>query len=435
MDSATGSEPAAWYLAATPGAVGRWTNLLVRGSVAIDGLVLVAAFVLPAGEFPLRRVAPLVAALAFIGLERSSSRRRGDRVTRLTMAAHLMLLVALLTGLLELSGGPSNAFSVIYAALIALAAVTLGGAWATAVAVASVAGYGLLISWHLEELVPAHHRLIDFPTHLFTMWIAISTMAELAAHFIGAASLAVMQRESVIGLMRAESARNERLVSLTTLAAGAAHELSTPLATIAIASKELELALARARVPDELSADARLIREEVGRCQLILDLMSGRASGSAAERPSAVSVDSLLSDVRERLTGDRIDRLRANPASGLPTMVVLRTCLVQVLLSLLKNAFDASTATALVTLDVTAVDGNCRFAIGDTGAGLSPEAVRRAGEPFYTTKPAGQGVGLGLFLARAFAEQCGGSLTLHSDNGTVAILDLPVNAFRVDVAS
>ena len=434
-DSATSSERAVWYLAATPAAVSRWLGRLIRASVAIDILVLVAAFTLPAGEFPLRRLAPLVAAVAFVGIERSSSRGHGDRIGRLTIAAHLLLLVALLTGLLELSGGPSNAFSVIYAVLIALAAVTLGGGWAAAVAVASVAAYGLLISWHLEELVPAHHRLIDFPTHLFMMWIAIAATAELAAHFIGAASRAVDQRERAIGVMREQAARTDRLVSLTTLAAGAAHELSTPLATIAIASKELERALSRARVPDEFAADARLIREEVDRCQLILDQMSGRAGGSAAEIPTEVCIDAVLSDVRARLTDDLAARLRTNSVPGPSAIVAPRAGLVQVLLSLLKNAFDASAATALVTLDVSAANGICRFAIEDHGQGMSPESLQRAGEPFYTTKPAGQGFGLGLFLARAFAERCGGSLTLRSDAGILAILELPLASVRMDVAS
>ncbi len=435
MDSATRSDRAAWYLAATPAAVAQWLGRLIKTSIAIDGLALVAAFALPSGEFPLRRLAPLIAAAAFIGIERVSSRGRGERVTRFTVAAHLLLLVALLTGLLELSGGPSNAFSVIYAVLIALAAVTLGSGWAMVVAAASVAAYGLLISWHLEELVPAHHRLIDFPTHLFTMWLAISAMAELAAHFIGAASRAVAQRERAIEVMREEAARTERLVSLTTLAAGAAHELSTPLATIAIAAKELERALSRARVPDEFAADARLIREEVDRCQLILDQMSGRAGGSAAEIPSEVAIDAVLSDVRARLTPDLATRLRISTASGAAAIVVPRAGLVQVLLSLVKNAFDASAATALVTLDISVTDGGCRVTIEDEGHGMSPEALRRAGEPFYTTKPTGQGFGLGLFLARAFAERCGGSLTLRSDAGTLAILEVPIHSVRMDVAS
>ncbi len=73
MDSALSSERAVWYLAATPAAVAQWLRRLIRTSVAIDGLVLAAAFIIPAGEFPLRRLAPLIAALAFVGLERSGS--------------------------------------------------------------------------------------------------------------------------------------------------------------------------------------------------------------------------------------------------------------------------------------------------------------------------------------------------------------------------
>jgi two-component system sensor histidine kinase RegB len=318
---------------------------------------------------------------------------------------------------------------------IALAAVTLGAGWTAAVAVSSALCYGLLISWHLEELVPAHHRLIDFPTHLFTMWLAITTMAELAAHFVGTASQAVARREAELEVMRERAARTERLVSLTTLAAGAAHELSTPLATIAIASKELERALGRSAMAAEYTADARLIREEVDRCQLVLDQMSGRAGGSAAEIPEAVRIDAVLADVRARLIADRAQRLRTHVEAVLPTIIAPRAGLVQVLLSLVKNAFDATEQPQAVTVDIDAHDGLVRFVIQDEGQGMSPEAVRRAGEPFYTTKEAGQGSGLGLFLARAFAERCGGSLTLRSDHGTTAILELPAVSGRIGVAS
>ena len=66
---------------------------------------------------------------------------------------------------------------------------------------------------------------------------------------------------------------------------------------------------------------------------------------------------------------------------------------------------------------------------------MSQDALHRAGEPFYTTKEAGQGMGLGLFLARAFAERCGGSLSLRSDRGTTAILELPAAPPRMEAAS
>ena len=65
--------------------------------------------------------------------------------------------------------------------------------------------------------------------------------------------------------------------------------------------------------------------------------------------------------------------------------------------------------------------------MSDEGAGLTPEALRRAGEPFFTTKEPGRGLGLGLFLARIFAERLGGSLKLESSAGTTAVLELPAN--------
>ncbi len=171
------AQAAAWYLAATPARVTQWLVRLWRATAALELVVVVAAFLLPAGTFPLRWLAPLLAAAALISIERAS-RRAGARPTpRMMTAAHLVLQVALLTGLLELSGGPSNPFSVVYAVQIALAAVTLGAGWGAAIAGWVAVCYGLLISWHLEELVPDHHRLIDFPTHLFTMWLAIAIVA------------------------------------------------------------------------------------------------------------------------------------------------------------------------------------------------------------------------------------------------------------------
>ena len=359
---------------------------------------------------------------------------RGARVSGAIPAASLAIDVVLLTGLLELSGGPSNPFAVIYAVQIALAAVTLGSTGAYLIGAWAVVCYGVLISWHLQELVPAHHRLIDFPTHLFTMWLAIGALVELAGRFVSDASSEVAHRETELEDMRRQAARTEHLMALTTLAAGAAHELSTPLATIAIASKELERTLAASSVPAGCTSDARLIRQEVDRCQLILDQMSGRAGGSAAEIVEPIGVEHVLADIAARLNADQAARLHTRVAPHLPRLVVPRTPLVQVLLSLVKNAFDATTTPKPVTLDVAVEDGAFRFTVQDEGDGMSDETLRRAGEPFYTTKEPGRGYGLGLFLARMFAERCGGSLRLSSNRGTTAILELPADAARVEVA-
>ena len=97
----------------------------------------------------------------------------------------------------------------------------------------------------------------------------------------------------------------------------------------------------------------------------------------------------------------------------------------QVLSSLLKNAFEASDPSAIVTVRALQRDGMVRIEVRDTGSGMSPEAIRRAGEPFYTTKEPGRGLGLGLFLARTFAERAGGSLSIHNENGTTVVVELP----------
>jgi two-component system sensor histidine kinase RegB len=93
---------------------------------------------------------------------------------------------------------------------------------------------------------------------------------------------------------------------------------------------------------------------------------------------------------------------------------------------LITNAFDATeNVESPVIVDVSATPETFRVAISDQGCGLTSEAQRRVGEPFFTTKEPGRGLGLGLFLARVFAERLGGSLKLESSVGTTAVLELP----------
>ncbi len=413
-----------WTFDVSPLAVEGWLRRLWWTAAAIDGVVVIAAMTVRSGVFPLGRIAPLLAAGALINVELALRTGRGDEEARWVSAAALMLRIALLTSLLELSGGPSNPFAVIYVVQVALAAVTLGRAWAYLGILAAFGCYGLLVSWHMEEAVPAHHRFVDFPTHIYAMWLATSTLAEFAMHFAGAASRAIARREQLLDDARAQTARAERLMSMTTLAAGAAHELSTPLATIAIASKELERTLAHLPVPAECAGDAHLIRSEVDRCQLILDEMSGRAGGSAAEEAAEIAIDDLVADIRARLPAELRERLTVHAPTP-SRMLVRRAGLVQVLLSLIKNAFDASSPSMQVALSILRKRNTFTFEIQDHGSGMTPDVLRRAGEPFFTTKDAGRGYGLGLFLARVFAERAGGELAFESDAGTRVVLTLP----------
>jgi two-component system, sensor histidine kinase RegB len=443
--SAASSDPAThestatpWYLTATTLATVPWFARLRWTRAAIDITVIAVAWLLPHLDFPLRELVPLLLCSAVLSVLAARRLAHRQPVPRLLASADLLLQPVLLTGLLELTGGPFNPFAVVYVVPVALAALTLGRATGVVVASFGIAGYGLLAYWHLTEIDEGHHRLNDFPTHLFTMWVSIALAAELATYFIVQASNALARREQQLETMREQAARAERLVSLTTLAAGAAHELSTPLATIALAARELEHSASRRGTVPDLAEDARLIRAEVDRCRSILDQMSGRAGGSAVDDPEEFAIASLLDDVRSRVPRDLADRLVVDCPADMPPAVLPRNGLTQAVLSLVMNGLDASRSSAGASVVVRAgvAAGTLSIVVVDNGTGMAPDVLRRAGEPFYTTKEPGRGLGLGLFLARVFAERVGGTLTLASTGATTtATLDVPLGAAASPVQS
>jgi two-component system sensor histidine kinase RegB len=218
--------------------------------------------------------------------------------------------------------------------------------------------------------------------------------------------------------------RREKLASLATLAAGAAHELGTPLGTIAIVAKELERALA-SNGTDEVRGDLKLIREMVGRCRGILNRMSARAGENAGEAFERITTDAWASAALDGLPSRErvgVEQLASNAAIFAPPLAM-----GDALRGLLKNALQASAPDAWVALRITAERGRVRAAVKDRGRGMPPEILARVGEPFFTTKGPGDGMGLGLFLTRALAEQLGGEFHIASrpGEGTEAWIDLP----------
>lgn len=350
--------------------------------------------------------------------------------SRRLLGSVLVADVVLLTGMLTASGGPSNPFSVAYLVYVTLAAVTLGERWAWLVVVAAVGGYASLFLWHVPLSTGTGHAT-GLTSHLAGMWLAFAASAGLIAFFIARVTRTLVERERELADLRQLAARHERLASLTTLAAGAAHELATPLASIAVAASELERAAHQQPAANYLD-DARLIRSQVERCRVILDRMSGRASQEWIERPSRVDIDEVIAIIREAL-GPRATRLRVNGELTV-TLVTSRAGLAQALLSLARNAFDASPSDADVVLRIDSHPDHVVFEVSDSGTGIEPDVLDRLGEPFYTTKPPGAGYGLGLFLVRLFAAQHRGRLTIESapGGGTRVLLTLPRNGLVAD---
>ena len=103
----------------------------------------------------------------------------------------------------------------------------------------------------------------------------------------------------------------------------------------------------------------------------------------------------------------------------------------QALVALVKNGLDAANHEQPVTLSAGSTGQSVRFVVTDRGCGMSQDTLNRVAEPFFTTKPTGQGMGLGTYLVRVFAEQLGGRLVFESEpgKGTKAILEMPLVAY------
>lgn len=391
------------------------------------------------GQFMLEGALPIASLLVVIGIGLVSNLllelyffgdRRRETPTRTVhewqLAVVMMLDVGILTGLLYLSGGPNNPFGLLYVVQIALATVLLRAKWAWLLGALSFVGFGVLLVAHEPLEIPLDNRAIG-------AWVGLGVASAFVVHFLQRITVALGERETELTDARHLTARQERLASLATLSAGAAHELSTPLGTVALAAKELERALTRAETSSvnlaELAADARLIREQVGRCRTILEQM-GQGVGTVGEGLVPTTVGQLL---EEAMVGIRPTIIVHRDMPSEVSSRVLRLpprAVSQALRSLITNAQDASPPNTAVVVGVHAGDARTlAISVRDRGVGMPDEILARIGEPFFTTKAPGRGMGLGLFLARAVIEGVGGSLQIDSKpgEGTEVSVTLPTD--------
>lgn len=335
----------------------------------------------------------------------------------------MFLDIALLTALLALTGGAMNPFTFLYLVHIVVGAILLPRFMAWSLAAFSAACYGIFF-WpglNLPSMVgkAACHAVAVSPElrlHLQGMWVAFVITAFFIVFFVTRIQQTLVARREIRARLREEQFKNERLASLAALSAGAAHEFATPLSTIAVAAGELYREM-RQGGNEAWLEDLRLIRSQISSCRDILYQMAADAGEPMGEGMDTLQVGNLIDEVRSSLHGQRKERLVID-CDALESMVTVpRRSVKRVLRGLISNAFHASDSVAPVMLSVV-VDNDCaRFEVKDQGQGMDRETAAQAREPFFTTKPAGQGLGLGLYLAGTLAERLGGGLEIDSTPG------------------
>jgi two-component system sensor histidine kinase RegB len=391
----------------------RWITVVAQAAA-----ILVAKRLLPE-ELDIAPLLGLVAFGALSNLALMWRLRKPEPVGSALPGLVLGLDILLLTGLLYGSGGAANPFTAIYLVHITLAAVAMRGLWAWALGVLSILGFGLLFFYnvHVHSLAHMDHGAgAGISLHLVGMWVAFAITAGLIAAFVGRVTEALRHRDEELAALRDLTARQSRLAALTTLAAGVAHELGTPLGTIAVAAKELQrTAAAMGAEASAISQDAALIREEVARCRRILDQMAEPSGTTLGEAFQPVIWEELQTELSAGFSPeDRARLLFQWPTSAGP---LPRRGLSRALRAVIANALEATPSPGLVKVLARDEPDAWYLEIEDHGSGMAPEVLARVGEPFFSTKPTGSGMGLGLFLARTFAEQLGGELRVNSRLG------------------
>ncbi len=356
---------------------------------------------------------------------------RRVQATDRVIAAVMVVDAAVLTVVLDLTGGTANPFSTLYVVDVALAAVLLPPRWSWVILVATLAGFGALFVHErfvgvAHNIQPTLGRDALIRMHLWGMWVALAVAATIVVFFVHRLTFTLSLRERELLETRSRADQREKLAGLATLAAGAAHELSTPLGTIAIVTKELQRSLAE-KVSPEVRADLQLVRDQIARCREILDRMSAQSGANMGESFVQIAVPAWVEQALAGLvTRDRV-RVEIAPTAGEAAILGPPKALAETLRGLMKNAVQASPQAAPVLLRVAAADGRVRATVSDQGKGMPPDVLARVGEPFFTTKVPGEGMGLGLFLTRALAEQLGGEFRITSAPGvgTEAMIELP----------
>jgi len=336
-----------------------------------------------------------------------------------------------LTVLFYFTGGYSNPLVWMYLLPLTIAAAALKREYTWLLAAIAVICYSTLVFYY----VPLSHLHMHYlagkslDIHLVGMWLGFVVSAGIIAFFVTRIGQSLRDYDQILAAVREKSLESERALSLGTLAASAAHELGTPLATMAVISKELARDLSNQ--PEQLQQLA-IIRTQIDRCKEILSSITRNAGESRADAGHGLPLSQFLQDAIQRWRDTRpATELVVNFSDGTsnPLIFTDRT-LSQAIQNLLDNAADASPERVL--FDANWNENTLRVYIRDFGNGLSDEVKTQLGKPFFSSKN-GNGMGLGVYLTQLIIAKLGGTLTLtnHDEGGVLTAITLPLHQLRI----
>lgn len=341
-----------------------------------------------------------------------------------TLFTQLFVDLLALSSLLFFSGGATNPFVSVYLPLLAVSAAILPGALSLILAAFALACYSFMMAVHVP--LPVIARAATYQSA--GLWANFALSACLITWFVARMSNTLRDRDAQLARAREQRLQNAQIVALGTQAASAAHEIGTPLATIAVLAGDLLLEMKKHPLLTEFRDDLLAIEAQIAVCKTSLDRL-GKHSGAddVVSGAKAVAVDLWLARFVE---GWRLRHPGARLALSLPpseARIADTGAVGQILLTLLDNAARAcAPADAPIRLSLNVEGAVAMIRIEDGGEGIDGDLLRRLGRHQVNSTTGGQG--MGLMLAFASARQIGAEIRLSAPatGGTQAALLVPV---------
>ncbi len=346
--------------------------------------------------------------------------------------AHILTDAAFLVLLLLYTGGIGNPLISYLLVLLAVSATLLPRVFANVFAVGSIAIYTLFL---LLDLSAEHDTMgmtgkaqTMFELHLVGMWVIFVVSAVLISVFISAMASAVREREHHLAEAREKEMRNEQLVAIGALAAGTAHALGTPLATMSVILGELDELDGNALEQGSVRRDIGVLREQVSRCKHSLGQLVRHYHKDDPNARERLELARFAADIKDYI-------LNVHPeaavdfavAAEAETPLEVEPGLRHAVINIIENGIKAARERVAVRYALDPAEpGMLLIRVSDDGPGVPAEVLERIGEPFVSRRDGS--MGLGIFLANASLRRAGGNIELFNgqSGGATTLIRLPV---------
>jgi two-component system sensor histidine kinase RegB len=343
----------------------------------------------------------------------------GDRPSTTVATIQLAYDLLQLGGLLSLTGGLENPFSLLLLAPVSVSATTLPQRSTFILAGLAILVASAISLFHLALPWDPERRIIFDRVYIVGIWVSLVCGVVFIAAYTNRVAHEARQLADALTATELALSRHERLNALDGLAAAAAHELGTPLSTIALAAKEMKADIP----PGPLADDVDLIIAQSARCRAILAKLRSLRSGESGDPFASVPVSDLLEEVAKPHEGLGKSIFIEVPEAPDEPVFARNAGLLYGLGNLIENA--AHFAKTRVNVEAVWDRASITVTIADDGPGFPEELIARLGEPYLTTRarnaaPDGDapgGLGLGIFIAKTLLERNGARLAFENAAG------------------